>query len=88
MKYGRLLGFAMVAGLAAGLVTKSTPAQAQETGDRHPYSISLMGGYIDMEGDFPTKDGFAIPKSIIFAMPSFVTMMLPGLRSRWMTPPL
>lgn len=58
MKYGRLLGFAMVAGLAAGLVTKSTPAQAQETGDRHPLNMSVGAGYLDMEGDFPTRDAF------------------------------
>ncbi|MEI7881849.1 MAG: outer membrane beta-barrel protein, partial [bacterium] len=58
MKYGRFLQFTMVAGLAAGLVTKAIPARAQETGDRHPLNVSVMGGFMDMEGDFPTKDGF------------------------------
>lgn len=58
MKYGRFLQFAMVAGLAAGVVTKAIPARAQETGDRHPLNVSVMGGFMDMEGDFPTKDGF------------------------------
>ena len=58
MKYGRFLRFAMVAGHAAGVVTKTTPARAEETGDRHPLNISVLPGYLDMEGDFPTKDGF------------------------------
>lgn len=58
MKYGRFLRFAMVAGLAVGMMTKAIPAQAQETGDRHPWNISVMPGYLDMEGDFATKDGF------------------------------
>ncbi|MEI8139805.1 MAG: outer membrane beta-barrel protein [bacterium] len=58
MKYGHFLRFAMVAGLATGMMTKALPAQAQETGDRHPFNISLSPGFIDMEGDFPTKDGF------------------------------
>ena len=58
MKYGRFLQCAMVAGLAAGVVTKAIPARAQETGDRHPLNISVMPGYLDMEGDFATKDGF------------------------------
>ncbi|MEI6564223.1 MAG: outer membrane beta-barrel protein [bacterium] len=58
MKYGRFLQFVMVAGLAVGMLTKATPAQSQETGDRHPLNISVMPGYLDMEGDFPTKDAF------------------------------
>lgn len=58
MKYGSFLRFMMVAGLFAGVVTKAVHAQAQEVGERHPFSISVMPGFIDMEGDFPTKDGF------------------------------
>ncbi len=58
MKYGHLMRFVMVAGLAAGVVSKTVPAQAQETGDRHPLNISVMGGFLDFEGDFATKDGF------------------------------
>lgn len=57
MKNGRFLQLVMVAGLAAGLFSKAVPVQAQETGDRHPLNVSVMGGFIDMEGDFPTKDG-------------------------------
>lgn len=57
MKNWRFLQFVMVAGLVAGLVSKAMPVQAQETGDRHPFNVSVMGGFIDMEGDFPTKDG-------------------------------
>lgn len=59
MKYGRFFGFLMVVGLATGVMTTpSAQAQAQEKGDRHPWSISVMPGFMDMEGDFPTKDGF------------------------------
>ncbi|MEI6165843.1 MAG: OmpA family protein [bacterium] len=57
MKYGRFFGFLMVAGLATGVMTTHS-AKAQEKGDRHPWSISVMPGFMDMEGDFPTKDGF------------------------------
>ena len=58
MKYVNFLRFVMVAGLASGVMTKATPTQAQETGDRHPWSLSVMPGFMDFEGDFPTKDGF------------------------------
>lgn len=72
MKYGRFLRFVMVAGLATGMMTKTTPAQAQETGlltkatsaqpqetgDRHPLNMTVGVGYLDMVGNFPTKDGF------------------------------
>lgn len=58
MKYGRFLRFAVIAGLAAGVVAKTTPLQAEETGDRHPFNISILPGFMDMEGDFATKDGF------------------------------
>ena len=51
MKYERFLRFVMVAGLAAGVMTKAVPAQAQETGDRHPWSLSVMPGFMDFEGE-------------------------------------
>ena len=57
MKYGRFLRFAMVAGLVSGMSFKPVPVQAEEKGDRHPLNLSVMGGYLDLEGDFPTKDG-------------------------------
>jgi outer membrane protein OmpA-like peptidoglycan-associated protein len=44
--------------MAAGLLTKAGVARAEEKGSEHPFNISIMGGRIDMEGDFPTKDGF------------------------------
>ncbi|MEI8120682.1 MAG: hypothetical protein WCI20_01415, partial [bacterium] len=56
MKYSRFFSFAMVAGLAAGVWIQSTPVQAEEKGDRHPLNLTVGGGYLDMEGDFPTKD--------------------------------
>ena len=58
MKYGRFLKITMVAGLAMGLLTKVASVQAEEKGDRHPFNISVSPGFMDMEGDFPTKDGF------------------------------
>jgi len=56
MKYSRFFSFAVVAGLAASLWMQSTPVQAEEKGDRHPLNLTVGGGYLDMEGDFPTKD--------------------------------
>lgn len=58
MKYGRFLSSVMVAGLAIGVLANALPVQAQEKGDRHPFSISVMPGFLDLEGDFATKDGF------------------------------
>ncbi len=58
MKYGRFLSYVVVAGLAIGLLAKASPVQAEEKGDRHPFSISVMPGFLDLEGDFATKDGF------------------------------
>jgi len=58
MKYGHFLKITMIAGLAMGLWANASSVQAEEKGDRHPLSISIMPGYMDMEGDFPTKDGF------------------------------
>jgi len=58
MKYASFLRFVMVAGLTTGIMTKATFAQEQETGDRHPLNMSVEGGYLDMVGNFPTKDGF------------------------------
>lgn len=58
MKNVVFLRYALVAGLAIGFCLKSTSVQAEEKGDRHPYNISVMPGFMDMEGDFPTKDGF------------------------------
>ncbi len=58
MKYGSFLRLVMCAGMATGLLVKAGVAQAEETGSEHPLNISIMGGRIDMEGDFPTKDGF------------------------------
>lgn len=48
----------MVAGVAVGLFMKVSPVQAQEKGDRHPWNISVLPGFLDLEGDFATKDGF------------------------------
>lgn len=58
MKYARFLRYAMVAGVAVGLFMKVSPVQAQEKGDRHPWNISVLPGFLDLEGDFATKDGF------------------------------
>lgn len=58
MKYGRFFSSVMVAGMAMGFLSVVTPVQAQEKGDRHPLSISVMPGFLDLEGDFATKDGF------------------------------
>jgi outer membrane protein OmpA-like peptidoglycan-associated protein len=58
MKYIGFLRHLICAGLATGLLFKGSPVQAVETGDAHPWNISLSAGRIDMEGDFPTKDGF------------------------------
>lgn len=55
MKYSRLLGLAMMVGIAFGFVATSS---AQEKGERHPWNISVQPGFMDMEGDFATKDGF------------------------------
>ena len=58
MKKMQFLRWVMVLGVTVGMGLKSTPVQAQEKGDRHPYNISVMGGYLDVEGDFPTRDAF------------------------------
>ena len=58
MKYNGFLRHLLCAGLAAGMLVKGGAARAEEKGDEHPWNISLEPGYLDMEGDFPTKDGF------------------------------
>jgi len=56
MRRSYFFNFAVVSGMAAGLLMNGTPAQAEEKGDRHPLNMSVGAGYLDMEGDFPTKD--------------------------------
>ncbi len=53
---GRKLGvFAGV--VLTGLIAASAHAEA-ERGDEHPWTVSLTAGRLDLEGDFPIRDGF------------------------------
>lgn len=58
MKYSRFFNFAVVAGVVAGLWVGASPVKAEEKGDSHPLNMSVEAGYLDMVGNFPTKDGF------------------------------
>jgi len=58
MKTRKMLAFVTCAAIAAGLGFKAAPAAAQEKGDEHPWNLTWSAGRIDMEGDFPTKDGY------------------------------
>jgi outer membrane protein OmpA-like peptidoglycan-associated protein len=58
MKCSRFLGLIVTVGLVFGCLARAGVARAEEKGNEHPWNISLEVGRIDMEGDFPTKDGF------------------------------
>ncbi len=57
MKYSRFLGLIVTIGLTFGYLARAGVARAEEKGNEHPFNTSVTIGRIDMEGDFPTKDG-------------------------------
>jgi outer membrane protein OmpA-like peptidoglycan-associated protein len=58
MKRNIFLRVVMCSVMALGWVAGAGRAVAAEEANEHPWSITLTGGRLDMEGDFATRDGF------------------------------
>jgi len=58
MNCSKFFGLAISVGAAVGLLARADMARAEEKGNEHPWNVSVSAGRIEMEGDFPTKDGY------------------------------